>query len=89
MSRCLARYHSELTRLPGEDGIEHGPRYRTSLAAAGTGTGTAGVGAGGGGEVGRDVNQKRKGPASQRERQKEWSWQRTGQGCKPGMRVPE
>lgn len=48
-----------------------------------------GVGVGGGGEVGRDVNQKRKGPASQRERQKEWSWLRTGQGCKAGMRVPE
>lgn len=33
MSGCLARYHSELTRLPGEDGIEYGPRYCTSLAA--------------------------------------------------------
>lgn len=40
------------------------PRHCTSLAA--TGTGTAGVGVWvDGGEVGRDANQKRKGPAAQ------------------------
>lgn len=43
--------------VPDEDGIEHGPRHSTSLAA--TGTGTAG------GDVGRDADQKRKGPAAQ------------------------
>lgn len=66
LSQCLAKYSFEWSRLRGEDGIEHGPRHCTSLGA------TDRNGTQIRSEKGRLHN----------ERQKEWSWLRTGQGCK-------